>query len=1299
MEDAPVRNPREKASSLSLLTFSWISHVLKLGSKQPLEEKHLFAVETSHQTERLVADLEREWLAEERSSEQSRTKPRLWKAMMRIIPCRDYIAMAFIRFCYTIALNVFPVIIWFFLRSISTSSEMSYKATLPFVIGISLVAIARSLCLSHGMFKAEMITSRLKAAMIGLVYKKILNLNRGTLQDTISENTINLVSNDAQAIEQLSLPGFVFPFAPLDLVISMALLWYLLAWQALTGASFFLLVVAYGSFAAHKTGKVRHQSAAVTDKRLEMMKEIITGIRVVKMYAWEWNFRDLVSQIRRKEISLFRIRGFMISSIYALFFTSSAMAGFVSITVMLFTKHPLTSLKIFTLISILSNIQFIVTVFIAEALHFIADARTACNRMQRLIEKKAILTRKMDHKDKPSPLDVHFKGRRNKPQFIRIESFRKGRPALVSARKLEQTSEHIQPQVFIENISCFWSQISDRPALRNVSLSATNGQLVGITGPVGSGKTSLLMTILGELPISSGKISCIGKVAYISQTPWVYSGTVRENIVFGNQFDEQKYTKVIEVCDLQKDIAHFTKHDLTEIGQRGVILSGGQRARVSLARAIYSDADIYLLDDPLSAVDAKVGKHLFERCIKEYLEGRLRILVTHQLQFLKQTDSIVMLRNGSVVCQGTYSGIEKNKQVASCFLSQAKQDLNGENKNNEISSYFTENTFKSMNAAKEDRDRVDLKEEEEDRMVGTVKWWLYWKYLKAALPTVLIIGLIVFFAIVQVFWIAPYWWLSRMSEMPFEQQKSYTTLVVYGSIVTVSLLLTIISSFCFYLVALKASENLHDQMTKAVMKAPVLFFDTNPVGRILNRFSKDIGSMDALLPGQFLFATQSCLYFLSATILSAVTNVWLFITCTPLTVFFIYLAKYYLKSAREIRRLEALTCSPVYSLIADTVAGLEVIRSSEMEDDFLRKFYQYQDKNTAALVLLKASTRWLALRGDVLSNFLVTSVSAGALFATQSPALAGMSLTFAAETLEISQYGIRVASETENYMTSVERVFTYTEIDPEPGYSTKTLPSEEWPTTGTLTLRDLSLAYLKGAPATLNNISVYVADKEKVGVAGRTGAGKSSLVSALFRMPEPEGEVIIDGVNIKDLNLQASRRSMAVITQDPVLFSGTLRKNLDPFSLYQELDLWRALEDVQLKTLIQQLPDQLEYKLRESGNNFSVGERQLLCLARALLQRSKIIILDEATANVDFKTDRLIQEVIRNRFKDSTVVTIAHRLNTIMDYDKVLVMEQGRVVEFDKPEVLLQNKNGVFSRLVQTFNIAAAEKGSPQTSL
>ena len=342
------------------------------------------------------------------------------------------------------------------------------------------------------------------------------------------------------------------------------------------------------------------------------------------------------------------------------------MAGFISVTILLFTEGSLTSFKVFTLITLLTNVKMVVTIFIADSLRYIADARTACNRIQNLIEKKSMLTRNMDYQHKPSSPEVSFKAKGYEPEFATTENLKNAKPH----PKLAQTSQDVKPSVCLENVSCFWNQTTQLPALQSVSLCAANGQLVGITGPVGSGKTSLLMAILGELPISSGKISGAGKIALVSQTPWVYSGTVRDNIVFGNQFDVQKYNKVIEVCDLEKDIASFTKRDLTEIGQRGVILSGGQRARVSLARAIYSDADIYLLDDPLSAVDAKVGKRLFYKCIKEFLDGRMRILVTHQLQFLKEADSIVVLRNGSVVCEGTYSRIEKDKQVASCFVSQ-----------------------------------------------------------------------------------------------------------------------------------------------------------------------------------------------------------------------------------------------------------------------------------------------------------------------------------------------------------------------------------------------------------------------------------------------------------------------------------------------------------------------------------------------------------------------------------------------------------------------------------------------------
>ena len=384
-----------------------------------------------------------------------------------------------------------------------------------------------------------------------------------------------------------------------------------------------------------------------------------------------------------------------------------------------------------------------------QCLRYIADAKTSCDRMQRLIENESVLTYKIDQL--LSPLEVYFKGRRYRPQCNRIESYKSGKPALMSVRKREETPQYIQPQAVLANVSSFWNYSSERPALQNLSLSVTHGQLVGITGPVGSGKTSLLMSILGELPIFSGKVSCIGKIAYVSQTPWVYSGTVRENIVFGMPFVEEKYNKIIEVCDLGRDLSSFSKHDQTEIGQRGVILSGGQRARVSLARAVYSDAEIYLLDDPLSAVDANVGKHLFHRCIIEFLAERVRILVTHHLQFLEQTDKIVMLQNGSTVYQGTYSEMLKEKRRVYPSLSQRSQNSKDETKKDDIVAVLSEieKTHKPVTASEKGHGRVDLREEEEDRMVGSVKWWLYWKYFRAALPVGSIVGLVFFFAVVQ----------------------------------------------------------------------------------------------------------------------------------------------------------------------------------------------------------------------------------------------------------------------------------------------------------------------------------------------------------------------------------------------------------------------------------------------------------------------------------------------------------------------------------------------------------------------
>ena len=429
-----------------------------------------------------------------------------------------------------------------------------------------------------------------------------------------------------------------------------------------------------------------------------------------------------------------------------MFFTSSAIAGFISVTSLVLTGISLTPVQVFTLLSAFGNIKLNVTLFIAESLRFIADAKATCSRMQQFLENESIDSESTSQKQHRQKIKVYFGKTKYKHDSVRIESFRSSKPVLINARKLEGTPQHNPFQIVLECVSCSWDQLLERPTLKNVSLKATSGQLVGVTGPVGSGKTSLLMSILEELPVSAGQTSRIGKIAYVSQTPWVFSGTIRENILFGKTFVKQKFLETIQACDLTVDIARFPKGDLTETGQRGVILSGGQRARVSLARAIYSDADIYLLDDPLSAVDAKVGKHLFDRCIKEFLDRRIRILVTHQLQFLKQTDYVIMLEDGLVAYEGTYQGMERERQV------RGTENQVNEKGQGQVQDYEENDcgykTCKSLNVEKQN-ERIDLEEEDEDRMVGTVKWWVYWKYLRAALPTGSIATLAVFFVVVQ----------------------------------------------------------------------------------------------------------------------------------------------------------------------------------------------------------------------------------------------------------------------------------------------------------------------------------------------------------------------------------------------------------------------------------------------------------------------------------------------------------------------------------------------------------------------
>uniref|UniRef100_A0A4W6CXA1 ATP-binding cassette, sub-family C (CFTR/MRP), member 4 n=1 Tax=Lates calcarifer TaxID=8187 RepID=A0A4W6CXA1_LATCA len=726
--------------------------------------------------------------------------------------------------------------------------------------------------------------------------------------------------------------------------------------------------------------------------------------------------------------------------------------------------------------------------------------------------------------------------------------------------------------------------------------------------------SSLLSAILGELPCDTGTMKVKGQLTYASQQPWVFPGTIRSNILFGRELNLQRYERVIRACALKKDLELLPYGDLTLIGDRGATLSGGQKARLNLARAVYQEADIYLLDDPLSAVDAEVGKHLFEQCICGLLRNKCRILVTHQLQHLKAADQIVVLKE---VCAETV-----------CTMA------------------------------------------EETRVEGDISGHVYLKYFTAGCnPVVLVV--IVLLSVINI---------------------SEKLLFLFSGLTAVAVVFGYARSLVIFHGLVRSAQTLHNSMFSAVLRAPVHFFDVNPIGRILNRFSKDISQIDSMLPITFVDFYQLFLQNVGVVAVAASVIPLILIPVIPLLFIFLYLRRFYLCTSRDVKRLESTTRSPVFSHLSSSLQGLWTIRAFRAEERLKEAFDAHQDLHSGAWFLFLMTSRWFALRLDSICSIFITLTTFGCVLLRDGleAGEVGLVLTYAVTLVGNFQWTVRQSAEVENMMTSVERVVEYTELKSEAPWETQKRPPSDWPSRGMVTFNGVNFSYSRDAPLVLRDINATFQPNEKVGIVGRTGAGKSSLVSALFRLAEPQGKIYIDGVLTSEIGLHDLRQKMSIIPQDPVLFTDTVRKNLDPFNQHTDDNLWKALEEVQLKSVVEELPGKLETVLAESGSNFSVGQRQLVCLARAILRKNRILIIDEATANVDPRTDELIQKTIRDKFRECTVLTIAHRLNTIIDSDRILVLDSGAIQELDRPITLLQNKEGAFYNMVQQMGPAEA---------
>nr|AJG01605.1 ATP-binding cassette sub-family C member 1 [Dreissena polymorpha] len=1127
-------------------------------------------------------------------------------------------------------------------------------------------------------------------------------------KSTVGE-IVNLMSVDCQRLQDITGYLWMLWSAPLQIVLAMVLLWNTLGPSVLAGLGVLVLLIPVNAVIAAKTRKYQVEQMKLKDARIKLMNEVLNGIKVLKLYAWEESFERKVREVRAKELNVTKKAAYL--GAVSTFFWSSApflvtLATFATY-ILIDSNNQLDAQKAFVSLSLFNILRFPINL-LPMVISYVVMGNVSIGRIGRFLQNEDL-----------DPNNVQ-------------------RPDI---------SDHA---LSIENGTFTWSKTA-KPVLNDINLEISDGKLVAVVGQVGAGKSSLISAFLGEMEKRAGRVVVKGRVAYVPQQAWIQNATVRDNILFGTEVDQNKYQQVIEACALEPDLEILPGGDLTEIGEKGINLSGGQKQRVSLARAVYNNADVYLLDDPLSAVDSHVGKHIFNKVVgpKGLLRNKTRILVTHGVHWLPLVDTIVVIIDGKISEQGSYETLVSRDGAFAQFLKQyltqendedeedpevqrikskileridsvtSGTDATGKSEDDEVVTALRNrikspakpplarsiSSIETVTGKGQWKDAKDQKQkdkliEAEKAETGKVSWKVYLKYLSAigACYSVIILGA---FILYQVASNGSNIWLSVWTDDKYLQNrtnvneteyrdKNYMYLGVYGAFGVGQAFLVLAYAIFAAMRMINAAGVMHNAMLSNILKLPMVFFDTTPLGRVVNRFSQDIDTIDNALPMTMRQLLNLFVSLISTMVVITYSNPITAAVLVPILIVYYVFQRFYIPTSRQLKRIESTTRSPVYSHFGESIAGASTIRGYGFQQRFVQESKDRVDKNMVFYFAGIASNRWLGFRLEFLGNLIVF---AAAIFAVVTPdntgGLVGLSVAYALQVTGTLNFLVRTTSDVETNVVSVERVREYTEEPTEAEWRVENKrPPANWPDRGNVRFNNYTTRYREGLDLVLKGISCDIVGGERVGIVGRTGAGKSSLTVALFRLIEAaSGSIVIDSHRISDMGLHDLRSKLTILPQDPVLFSGTLRMNLDPFDEYSDDKIWTALEHAHLKTFVSGLDDGLLHECGEGGQNLSVGQRQLVCLARTLLRKTKILVLDEATSAVDMETDDLIQKTIREEFKGCTILTIAHRLNTILDYDKILVLDQGLIKEFDTPQNLLADSSTVFYGMAKSANL------------
>ncbi|KJA16429.1 hypothetical protein HYPSUDRAFT_207024 [Hypholoma sublateritium FD-334 SS-4] len=1335
--DDPLLIPEATANFFSLVTFQWITPLLDLGYARPLEAPDLWKLQsdrgaaivadkiTASFTRRLKeadeynkklangeikpglkgiwwsirgngAAKEREW-----RQKTGRKKASLAWAL------NDSVAWWFwsaglLKVVGDTAQVTSPLVVNAIIK-FATESYSGHRLDTPIPaiwvgIGLTFALLAMqlitSLCTHHCFYRSSSAGVLLRGGLITAVYDRSLKLTSRARSTLTNGKLVNHISTDVSRIDYCCGFFHIAWTAPIQMVVCLILLLINLGPSALAGFAFFILATPVQTYAMKKLFALRRRSMEWTDKRAKLLQELLGGMKIIKFFAWEIPFLARISEYRQKEMKYIRTLLLIRAANNAVAMSMPVLASVLAFITYSATGHTLEPAVIFTSLTLFTLLRLPLTL-LPVAFSSIADAANAIGRLYgvfeaELLEKTHTVDTTIEFAlevkgasftwDSP-PLDEDY-AKHAKKGVRMMQSSKAKVKAAEKAAVRKKHGEEQDEKVKNEEERVF--------KIKEVTMNVPRGKLVAIVGSVGSGKTSLLQGLIGEMRKTQGSIVSGGSVGYCPQSAWIQNATIRENICFGRPFEAARYWDAVRASCLEPDLEMLPNSDLTEVGEKGISLSDGQKQRVNICRTIYCDTDIQIFDDPLSALDAHVGKAVFQNVLQKSLTGKTRILVTHALHFLPQVDYVYCIENGTIAEEGSYADLLTRGGEFSQFITEfgskeEEQEKKKERDEDAIEALDDDSTA-ALKAAKTKEEKMKKAVagaalmQTEERNTGAIAWPVYRDYMKAGHGEWVMPALVLSLVLMQGAAVLSSYWLVWWQDGSFHQSQRFY-MGVYAALGVSQAVFSYMMGATFALLTYFASQRLHGAAIKRVMHAPMSFFETTPLGRIMNRFSKDIDTIDNLLGDSLRMFMTTFSSILGAIILISIVLPWFLIGVFVIFLGYIYAATFYCASARELKRLDAVLRSSLYSHFSESLSGLATIRAYGEAERFRRDNEHRVDIENRAYWLTVVNQRWLGIRLDLLGallTFIVALLTVGTRF-TISPAQTGLVLSYILGVQQAFAWLVRQSAEVENDMNSMERVVYYAqEIEQEKPHE---IPEKKPAVAHCWTVR-----------------GVRRADDLNLLTSGcRTGAGKSSIMTALYRIVElTSGSVHLDGVDVASIGLADLRKALAIIPQDPLLFSGTLRTNLDPFNTHDDATLWDALRRVYLVedakpaaplTDGDDTPNgahtpvnrfSLDTVIEDEGANLSVGQRSLVSLARALVKNAKVIILDEATASVDYETDRKIQDTIAYEFKDRTILCIAHRLRTIIGYDRICVLDAGQIAEFDVPAALYARTGGIF---------------------